>query len=51
MVYTAFSESLDKIARPNVGSVQDFVGKLQEKLDEKLENGSKPDTKTIELGE
>jgi hypothetical protein len=50
-VYTSFNESLDKIAKPNIGKMDDFVEKLQAKLDEKLENGSKPDTKTIEFGE
>jgi len=50
-IYTAFNESLDQIAKPNIGNMNDFVEKLQAKLDEKLENGSKPDTKTIELGD
>lgn len=48
-VYTVFNESLEKIAKPNIGRLNDFVEKLQAKLDEKLENGSKPDTKIIEL--
>lgn len=50
VIYTAFSESLDNIAKPQVGQIDDFIEKLQAKLDEKLENGSKPETKTIDLG-
>lgn len=50
-VYTVFSETLDKITRPDVGAPTEFIEKLQEKLDEKLENGNPPDTKTIDMGE
>jgi hypothetical protein len=50
-VYTVFSESLDQIVRPEVGEPAEFVQKLQEKLDEKLESGSSPDTKTIDIGD
>lgn len=50
-VYTIFNDSLDQIARPVIGEPTDFIVKLQEKLDEKLENGNPPDTKTIDLGE
>lgn len=49
-VYTVFSESLDKITRPEVGAPAGFIEKLQEKLDEKLENGNSPDTRTIDMG-
>lgn len=49
IVYTSFSESLDIIAKPNIGKMDIFMVKLQEKLDEKLENSSKPDTKMIEF--
>ena len=37
-VLTAFNEALDRIAKPIIGPVDDFVEKLQAKLDEKLEN-------------
>ena len=47
-VYTIFNESLDRIIRPEVGSPNDFIEKLQEKLDEKLE-GNPPETKTIDV--
>ncbi len=50
-VYTVFSESLDQIVRPEVGEPAEFVQKLQEKLDEKLESGNPPDTKTIDIGD
>jgi hypothetical protein len=52
VAYTAFSEAMDRIAKPSIGPVDEFVGKLQSKLDEKLENGSKPETRTIaDLGD
>jgi hypothetical protein len=47
-VYTRFNESLDRIIRPEVGSPDDFIEKLQEKLDEKLE-GNPPETNTIDI--
>jgi len=47
-VYTLFNESLDKIIRPEAGPPDDFIEKLQEKLDEKLE-GNPPDTNTIDV--
>jgi len=47
-VYTLFNESLDQIIRPEAGSPDDFIEKLQEKLDEKLE-GNPPETRTIEV--
>ena len=50
-VYTVFNESLDKITRPDVGAPAEFIEKLQEKLDEKLENGNPPDTRTIDMGD
>lgn len=48
-VYTLFSESLDQIARPDVGAPAEFVKRLQEKLNERLENENPPDTKTIDM--
>jgi len=50
IVNTLFSESLDKIIHPNIGDVSEFYKRLQAKLDQKLENGSKPDNQTIDLG-
>jgi hypothetical protein len=47
-VYTLFNESLDLIVRPEVGSPDVFIEKLQNKLDEKLD-GIPPETKTIEV--
>lgn len=48
-VYTVFSESLDQITRPDVGGPTEFIERLQEKLDEKLENGNPPDTRTMDM--
>jgi hypothetical protein len=45
-VYTEFKPALFSITTPMPGNVNDFVGRLQEKLDEQLE--SPPITKTIE---
>jgi len=47
-VYTLFNDSLDKIARPEIGSPDDFIQKLQEKLDKRLEENS-PETKIIDI--
>jgi len=47
-VYTLFNESLDQIIKPEVGSPDEFIETLQEKLDEKLESNP-PETKTIHL--
>jgi len=47
-VYTLFNESLNQIARPEVGSPDIFIEKLQEKLDEKLESNP-PETSTIDV--
>ena len=52
VAYTKFNEAMDQIANPNIGSVDAFIGKLQAKLDEKMENGSKPENHTItDLGD
>ena len=48
-VYTLFDESLNIIIKPSIGNVADFIETLQTKLDEKLENSSKPNNKTIDL--
>lgn len=47
-VYTRFDESLDTIIRPQVGTTDDFIQKLQEKLDEKPK-GNPPETSTINV--
>jgi hypothetical protein len=48
-VYTNFDESLNQITRSDAGDLKDFVGYLQEKVDEKLENP--PDAKALEIDE
>ncbi|MFZ0034326.1 MAG: NotI family restriction endonuclease, partial [Sedimentisphaerales bacterium] len=47
-VYTLFNDSLDKIARPEIGSPDDFIMTLQEKLDKQLEENV-PETKILGL--
>lgn len=42
-IYTKFNESLEKITRSEPGNIADFVEVLQEKVDDKLENGTPPD--------
>jgi len=42
-VYTKFEDSLMRITRPQAGNIEEFIGQLQEKLDEKLD-GHPPDT-------
>ena len=46
-VYTEFAGSLEQITKSEPGDVNDFVGVLQEKLDEKL-SGTPPNTQTID---
>jgi len=46
-VYTAFAPALEMITTAEAGPVIDFVEQLQQKLDEKLENGYPPDTPTL----
>jgi hypothetical protein len=46
-VYTQFIPALDKITTAEPGEVQSFIEHLQEKLDEKLENGAPPDAPTL----
>lgn len=45
-VYTLFKPALEKITTPAVGSIEDFVRILQDKLDEKLD-GTPPDAPTL----
>ncbi len=42
VVYTKFSESLEKITRSEPGNISEFVDVLQEKVDKKLDNGNPP---------
>ena len=46
-VYTMFESALAQITRSDAGPVETFIGKLQEKLDDKLENGHPPDAPTL----
>lgn len=46
VVYTNFIESLNAITKPRVGDVKNFIGVLQDKVDEKLE--AEPINKTID---
>ena len=46
IIYTRFSTALDKITMAEPGDIQSFIGHLQEKLDDKLENSSPPDAPT-----
>lgn len=46
IIYTKFEPAMNRIVNPRAGSVRDFVGILQEKLDEKLE-GNPPDAPTL----
>ena len=46
-VYTLFKPALDKIITPEPGPVETFMGYLQDKLDEMLEDGSSPDAPTL----
>lgn len=50
IVYTNFDDSLKQISTPHIGEMEPFIEKLQAKLDDKLENNGKPDTKTIDFG-
>jgi hypothetical protein len=47
-VYTRFDSALDKITKAEAGDIQTFIEHLQERLDEKLENGSAPDAPTLQ---
>jgi len=47
VVYTAFSPALETITTTEAGSIEKFIGHLQQKLDEKLENGYPPEAPTL----
>lgn len=46
-VFTAFTPALETITTAEAGPVEDFIDLLQQKLDEKLENGYPPDAPTL----
>ena len=46
-VHTAFTPALEALTTPLSGPVEEFVGYLQEKLDEKLDTGYPPDAPTL----
>ncbi len=46
-VYTKFKDSLRQITIAKPGKIEDFVGALQEKLDEKLDNLTPPNNVTL----
>jgi hypothetical protein len=42
-----FESALAQITRTEAGPLENFIGKLQEKLDGKLESGYAPDAPTL----
>lgn len=46
-IYTTFQDALNKITIPDVGNMDGFVDKLQEKLDEKIVNDTSSDDPTL----
>ncbi|HCM96572.1 MAG: hypothetical protein A2X25_00075 [Chloroflexi bacterium GWB2_49_20] len=46
-IYTQFQPALDKVTTPEPGSMDDFIEILQDKLDEKNEDGNPPDAPTL----
>jgi hypothetical protein len=46
IIYTEFGPALEKISRPESGNIEDFIGILQVKLDDKLENNP-PDAPSL----
>jgi hypothetical protein len=47
VVYTNFKDAMNRISVPRPGKMDDFICKLQEKLDEKLEIDNPPETHTL----
>jgi hypothetical protein len=47
IVHIPFQSALESITTPKPGALDQFLNVLQEKLDEKLGNGSPPDTPTL----
>ena len=48
-VYTTFSKALEQITRPEAGKLDDFIKRLQSKLDKQLAITHPPDTQLIDL--
>ena len=48
-VYTTFSKALEQITRPEAGKLNDFIQRLQDKLDKQLVVTNPPDTQQIDL--
>jgi len=47
-VYTGFESALITLTKSEPGNIRDFIAVLQDKLDEKLEDGNPPDAPTLE---
>ena len=48
-IYTTFSKALEQITRPDAGKLDDFIKRLQDKLDKQLVKTNPPDTQEIDL--
>lgn len=48
-IYTKFEDSLYTITRSEAGDVKNFIDRLQDKIDRKLDNNNPPDTETIDV--
>ena len=47
-VYTGFESALITLTKSEPGNIKDFIAFLQDKLDEKLEDGNPPDAPTLD---
>lgn len=47
-VYTGFESALITLTKSEPGNIKDFIAVLQDKLDEKLEDGNPPDAPTLD---
>lgn len=47
-VYTGFESALITLTKSEPGNIKDFIAVLQDKLDEKLEDGNLPDAPTLD---
>jgi hypothetical protein len=47
VVYTAFAQAFESITTTEAGQIDNFIEHLQQKLDEKLEDGYPPDAPTL----
>ena len=48
-IYSRFDLSLNQITHPHAGDVQEFIGQLQEKLDDLLEDENPPDAPILDV--